>query len=414
MPWSCHMNGAAFTECVVLQKNTRAVVFGFKSVFTLNIVFADLAVGDVKMTGNSVDVFGSNVKRGIFEPIATITGTKIAIYFVVKLCSSRSMHASPSVFYGGSDEKLFIGSFPGPTYLYKMSFLAEPFYFLKITKNKGENQIFRSGSSNRKVRLLVAEDNSIHQQVVIGILRKLGYAHVDAVANGRETLSALEKYKYDLILMDVQMPYMDGIEVTKKIRSKQSSAEDNDIPIIALTAHAMDKDRDRCLKAGMNDYIAKPIAPQTLAKVMQKQLKRSKQRNIHGMLLAKTTRDVEKAEESTEVFFFKELEARILNDTALARTIIEEFIKDMGRQMDNLQQSAAENDMVVFKKRIHKMKGSAANVGARGIQEVIEDIEYALTQDEKSAEDMLPDYIERIAQSWKAVHKEMRRYINRK
>jgi len=210
--------------------------------------------------------------------------------------------------------------------------------------------------------------------------------------------------------MDVQMPYMDGIEATKIIRGNHSLVEITDIPIIALTAHAMDKDRDKCLKAGMNDYLAKPITPQMLAKVMENQFERSKQHHDHSML-AKTNKNEDRTEESTEVFFFKELEARILNDTVLAKTILEEFIKDMARQMENLHQSAAENNMVVFKKQIHKMKGAAANVGARGMQEVLEDIEYALTLGEKRAGGTLPDYIERISQIWAAVHKEMRRYI---
>lgn len=159
------------------------------------------------------------------------------------------------------------------------------------------------------------------------------------------------------------------------------------------------------------DYLAKPITPQVLAKTVQKQLECSKQQNDHSML-TKTMTNEGRADESTEIFFPKELEARILDDTALAKTILKEFIKDMAGQMENLHRSVAENNVADFKRQIHKMKGAAANVGARGIQKVIEDIEHALTQDEKLAGgDMLPDYIERISQSWMAVHKEMRDYL---
>jgi CheY-like chemotaxis protein len=97
----------------------------------------------------------------------------------------------------------------------------------------------------------------------------MGY-RAEAVANGLEVLKALESVPYTLVLMDVQMPEMDGIETTLRIRNGKGFIQDPDIPIIALTAHAMKRDRERCIAAGMNDYLAKPIQPDELAKVISR------------------------------------------------------------------------------------------------------------------------------------------------
>jgi PAS domain S-box-containing protein len=116
-------------------------------------------------------------------------------------------------------------------------------------------------------RILLAEDNIINQKVALGILKKLGL-RVDAVGNGLEALRVLETQPYDLVLMDVQMPDMDGLEATRQIRDAQSKVLDHEIPIIAMTANAMQEDRERCLQAGMNDFITKPVQSQVLAHVL--------------------------------------------------------------------------------------------------------------------------------------------------
>jgi len=122
-----------------------------------------------------------------------------------------------------------------------------------------------------KVRILLAEDNVTNQMVALGILKKLGL-RADAVANGQEALKALETITYDLVLMDVQMPVMDGLEATLQIRDLRSAVNNHAVPIIAMTANAMQGDREKYLEAGMNDYLAKPVKPQVLAEALEKWL----------------------------------------------------------------------------------------------------------------------------------------------
>ncbi len=131
-------------------------------------------------------------------------------------------------------------------------------------------------SRGKAVRVLLAEDNIVNQMVAVGILKKLGL-RADAVANGAEAVKALETIPYDLMLMDVQMPVMDGLEATRQIRDPNSAVRNHMIPIIAMTAGVMQKDQERCMDAGMNDYVTKPVSPQALAETLGKWLPKDKE-----------------------------------------------------------------------------------------------------------------------------------------
>jgi len=116
-----------------------------------------------------------------------------------------------------------------------------------------------NSQSKANLRILLAEDNAVNQMVALRMLERLGY-QADTAANGKEVLAALKRRSYDIVLMDVQMPEMDGLEAARLIRSEKV-----DRPyIIAMTAHAMKGDREVCLEAGMNDYVSKPVRMEEL------------------------------------------------------------------------------------------------------------------------------------------------------
>jgi CheY-like chemotaxis protein len=124
----------------------------------------------------------------------------------------------------------------------------------------------------KRANILVVEDNLINQKIALRILdKKLGY-HADVVSNGREAIDSLKRLDYDLVLMDCQMPEIDGYEATRTIRDVNSAVRNHKIPIIAMTANAMNGDREKCLDAGMDDYITKPINAQELAETIERNM----------------------------------------------------------------------------------------------------------------------------------------------
>jgi CheY-like chemotaxis protein len=134
-----------------------------------------------------------------------------------------------------------------------------------IQKPAAQKEADAKTDQGHNLRILLAEDNLVNQKVMLRMLSKLGYS-ADAVADGKEVLQALERQHYDVVLMDVQMPEMDGIEATREIRQKWQATGPK---IIAITAHALEGDRERCIESGMDSYIAKPVKMEELRAVLE-------------------------------------------------------------------------------------------------------------------------------------------------
>ena len=175
------------------------------------------------------------------------------------------------------------------------------------------------------------------------------------------------------------MPEMDGFEATRQVRNPQSPCSNHQIPIIAMTAHAMQGDRERCLEAGMNDYVSKPISPQALADVLDKWLpkeegelrkERNNQRNCG-------TADLSRGGSQTAVFDKAGLMARLMEDEDLARTVVEGFLDDIPKQIEALRGYLEAGDAAGVERQAHTIKGASANVGGEAVRAVAFEMEKA-------------------------------------
>jgi signal transduction histidine kinase/CheY-like chemotaxis protein/HPt (histidine-containing phosphotransfer) domain-containing protein len=225
----------------------------------------------------------------------------------------------------------------------------------------------------RNERILLAEDNIINQQVVAGIMHKLGYRHLDIVDNGAEAIEALRKTHYKLILMDIQMPELDGLEATRMIRSGSSGVLDSDIPIIALTAHAMKGDRELYLSCGMNGYITKPIDPIRLESSLE-------------MLLTNPDKPLppEDPQGDTNVRFrsqppidYPAFVDRLMGDEQLAKMIYSSFLADLPVQVDILARAVQQRNVQAIQHQAHKMKGTSSNICAGALHRAMVELENA-------------------------------------
>ena len=224
-------------------------------------------------------------------------------------------------------------------------------------------------NQKRKVRILLAEDNIINQKVAISILGKLGYS-VDAVANGQEAVKALAMIPYDIVLMDCQMPEMDGYEATGEIRNPNSKVIDHKIPVIAMTANAMKGDREKCLKAGMDDYLSKPVKPRELSDMLEKWIAKQDSSQPEKA----TVRGIEPVQ---DIFDKAGLLDRLMGDEELANEILGEFLEDVPRKVTALKEALDNGDAPSVQLQAHTLKGASATIGAVALQEMAHHIEVA-------------------------------------
>lgn len=235
--------------------------------------------------------------------------------------------------------------------------------------------------------ILLVEDNLINQDVARGILGALG-CQVDVVANGREALAQLENQHYDLIFMDCQMPVLDGYQTTRQIRMQEQERQQPLVPIIALTAHALMGDRERCLACGMNDYLAKPVRVVDLQRVLTQWLPigEDNRTQVTEIGFSKGESTMQKIQVTTHE---NALDAAKVNEVQKIMgdrfaLVVERFAQNGEKLCATFAPSFVAKDWDALKATIHTLKGSSGNLGAVGVYDLCLKIEKLLAHDEYS------------------------------
>jgi CheY-like chemotaxis protein/HPt (histidine-containing phosphotransfer) domain-containing protein len=221
------------------------------------------------------------------------------------------------------------------------------------------------------MRILVAEDQPVNREVAVLLLARLGYKAQVSV-NGAEAVARLEREQYDVVFMDLQMPVMDGLEASRQIQIK--FPEGQRPWIIALTANAMSSDRDACLKAGMQDFVGKPIDEKDLRKALER---------VGGGAPAPAPAAVVEADDQTQPWLVPVyLEQVLREDNSIGRELIDMFLVDMSGRLQTLKDLLATQQQDPTKALLHAIKGSTKQIGAVKMARVAEKMEkMALTSD---------------------------------
>ncbi len=198
-------------------------------------------------------------------------------------------------------------------------------------------------------RVLVAEDNIVNQRLTVAQLAKLG-VHADVVANGAEALSALAQLPYHAVLMDCQMPEMDGFQATVELRRREAADHHARVPVIAMTANAMDGDRERCLAAGMDDYVSKPVRIEVLAATLAR-------------WLPGAAPPAPPAPAAVDASALRRLREEI-GDERTVNDIIRLFIGEAPTHCQGIREAQAANDAATLRRAAHKLRGSSQIMGA--------------------------------------------------
>lgn len=232
-------------------------------------------------------------------------------------------------------------------------------------------------TNEKAQRILLVEDNTVNQMVAQNMLKKIGY-QVDVVANGYEALQSLEIIPYDLILMDCQMPEMDGYEATRAIRARDWNAAR--LPVIALTAHATDGERDKCLQAGMNDYISKPVEKENLRRIVAQWISKTNGKNTAAENLQISDKDFLSEDESTTVVAIPAVDIATLdeitdNDNEMRREIVEIYLEQTVSSLSEMERAISIEDSQRLYELAHKTLGGSAICGMTAIVEPMRKLE---------------------------------------
>ena len=265
-----------------------------------------------------------------------------------------------------------------------------------------------SEDQKQKIRILLTEDDITNQKVALGILKNLGF-RADIAGNGKEAVKALEMIPYDLVLMDIHMPEMDGYEATREIRKleaerthspqptahnlydneQQQSSIDNlpssikRVPIIAMTANAMEGDREKCIESGMNDYVPKPIDPEQLLSVLLKWARPEEEKPVTEVVQQEMQdeRVEEKLPDTLPGIDIESCLKRLGGNKELFIEILGAVSKDYADTTDEIRDAIQKGDKELAQRLAHTLKGVAGNISAKELYEAARMLELGIKQD---------------------------------
>ncbi len=274
---------------------------------------------------------------------------------------------------------------------------------LRIPRGTGEFRFDPSMAERLPLRILVAEDNAVNQKVILHTLERLGY-RADIAANGYEVLDAIQRQWYDVILMDVQMPEMDGVEATRRIREQRPA--DKQPCIIALTAHALTGDRERYLNAGMDDYLSKPVHPEALVEVLRKYEPRA---DLPGTAPLTKGNDMAGQRVSIEPAVLDRLYAVIGKDRPqMMVELIDTFLNDIPQRFTHIEQALQDDDIESIKAVAHPMKSSAASLGALQFSRMCEQLEHVAS--DNSHPEAIPILYGKLQEEFSRIQQALEQY----
>lgn len=254
-------------------------------------------------------------------------------------------------------------------------------------------KIDRELGSRKPLRILIAEDNVVNQRVALRIFDKLGY-RADVAANGKEAVQSARNINYDIIFMDILMPEMDGYQATAVILDEFSP--ENRPKIIAMTANAMQGDRETCLEAGMDDYISKPVRMEEMQQVLKKWSDRLYEEKDELITELKKQRTPTRIIDESKITFLQDIQTE--EDVNFYVELLDIYIADLPVMIGNIKTAVKEQNAKMLQMNAHKLKGSSVTLGIDIITQMTHDLETAARKNEfnENTEQLVADLVNKF------------------
>lgn len=251
--------------------------------------------------------------------------------------------------------------------------------------------------------ILLVEDHEVNRKVAMLALNKIG-VKVSVAENGREAVDMVISHRYDMVLMDCQMPVMDGFEATKTIRNRERLDGIRHLPIVAMTANAMPGSREQCLAAGMDDYLPKPFSVQHLENMVRKWIGPTpKILGVAEAVVPPQPNTQESTSETAEVLIDASILREIeMADAGMAAVVMESFRKNLEQDLGKILQHVRQKDFQMIGRSAHKIKGSSDSIGAQELQRIARELEAAASAKDAARIQQLADTLDQAGRRFLA------------